>query len=95
MDPLVIVVSVVATILSIVLVVVSIQAILVLQEFRKTLLRLNSLSESVEKTIQNIVSPLHNLGGVVTGFQAGFRILENFSQYLKKNHADTETDQDD
>ncbi len=84
MDPLVIVVTVVAVILSLVLLVVGVQTILVLQQVRVTLQRVNHLTEIAEVSLNKVSAPLQNLGGMMEGMKTGFRMLELFSTFLKR-----------
>jgi len=83
MDPLVIVVTVVAVILSLVLLVVGVQTILVLQQLRKTLEKVNHLTEIAEVSLNKVVTPLQNVGGMMEGMKTGFKMLELFSTFLK------------
>ena len=89
MDPLVIVLTVVASILSVVLLVVGVQTILVLQQLRRTLERVNRMTEVVEFSVTKVVTPLSNLGGMMGGMKTGFRMLEMFTNFLQKQ---TQTD---
>lgn len=84
MDPLVIVVTVVAVILSLVLLVVGVQTILVLQQVRRTLERVNHLTEIAEMSLQKASLPLQNLGGMMQGMKTGFKMFEMFAQYLHR-----------
>lgn len=85
MDPLVVVLTVVAAILSVVLIVVGVQTILVLQEVKRSLQRFNTMTDIVEKTVTRALSPLQNVGGMMTGFKTGFKLLETFSTFLKRS----------
>lgn len=85
MDPLVVVLTVVAAILSVVLIVVGVQTILVLQEVKRSLQRFNTMTEVIEKTVNKALSPLQNVGGMMTGFKTGFKLLETFSTFLKRS----------
>jgi hypothetical protein len=85
MDPLVVVLTVVAAILSVVLIVVGVQTILVLQEVKRSLQRFNTMTDIVEKTVTKALSPLQNVGGMMTGFKTGFKLLETFSTFLKRS----------
>lgn len=91
MDPLVIVLTVVAAILSVVLIVVGVQTILVLQEVRRTLVRINAMTEVVETTVTRTLTPLQNMGGMVGGLKTGFRLLETFTNFL---HRSTDEEED-
>jgi hypothetical protein len=84
MDPLVIVVTVVAAILSLVLLVVGVQTILVLQQVRKTLERINRLADVTESSVTKVFAPLQHMGNMVDGMKTGFRLLESFSTFLRR-----------
>lgn len=88
MDPLVIVVTVVAVILSLVLLVVGVQTILVLQQVRKTLERVNHLTEIAEVSLQKAALPLQNLGGMMQGMKTGIKMFEVFTNFLHKQVQD-------
>lgn len=88
MDPLVVVLTVVAAILSVVLIVVGVQTILVLQEVKRSLQRFNSMTDVIEKTVHKAFAPLQNVGGMMTGFKTGFRLLETFTTFLKRSSQD-------
>jgi hypothetical protein len=75
-DPLVLILTVVAAVLSLVIIAVSVQAILVMREFQRTLRRVNSLSDTVEKTLTH---------SMVQGMKMGLKMLETFGTYLRKN----------
>lgn len=87
-----IVLTVVAAVLSIILIVVGVQTILVLQEVRRTLQRVNAMTEVVETTVLKTLTPLQNIGGMMGGFKTGFRLLETFTGFLKRS-ADADEDE--
>lgn len=84
MDPLSIVLTVVAAILSVVLLVVGVQTILVLQEVRRSLRNFNRTTEVIEEAVVRTLAPFQQLGGVGAGLRTGMRLLENFSNFVKK-----------
>lgn len=86
MDPLVIVLTVVAAILSLILIVVGVQAILVLQEVRRSLHRFNELLDTIERAF----APLQNLGGMMAGMKVGLKMFESFAHFIKKQNDDVE-----
>jgi hypothetical protein len=98
MDPLSIVLTIVAAILSVVLLVVGVQTILVLQEVRRSLRNFNRMTEVVEETVVRTLTPFQQLGGVGSGLRTGFRLLETFSTFIQskqhetksKSHSDSE-----
>ncbi len=88
MDPLAIVLTVVAAVLALVLVIVGVQVILVLQEVKQSLRRFNQLTESIESTVARTFAPLQQVGGMVNGMKTGFRLLETFSTFIAEKHHD-------
>jgi hypothetical protein len=90
MDPLVIVLTVVAAILSLILIVVGVQTILVLQEVRRSLKRFNEVAEAIEGTITRTFTPLQNLGGMMQGLKAGMKMFESFAHFVKKQNDDAQ-----
>ena len=84
MDILPIVFSVVLVVITIVLSVVGIQMVLVLNEVRRTLRRVNGTLELVEDKVQSFVSPFQNLGGTIAGIKTGMHFFESFTSYLNK-----------
>lgn len=88
MDPLVIVLTVVAAILSVILIVVGVQTIMVLQEVRRSLKRFNELADVVEMTVTKTFTPLQNLGGMMQGMKVGMRMFETFARFVKKQSED-------
>lgn len=89
MDPLIIVLTIVITVFSVVLVVAGIQVILVLQEFKKTLRRVNILADTLEKTADRALSPLANLGGTIDGVKSGLKVAQAFMSWLNKEKGET------
>lgn len=84
-DPLVIVLTVVCTILTILLVVIGVQVFIVLQEFKKTLNKANSILDVLHTTAIHTLVPLTSLRGVAQGIRGGLHIVEAFTQYLRKH----------
>lgn len=90
MDPLAIVLTVVAAVLSVVLLVVGVQTILVLQEVRRSLRNFNRMTEVIEDSITRTLAPFQQLGGLGSGLRTGMRLLDTFSAFLnsKKNESE-------
>lgn len=88
MDPLVVVLTVVATVLSLVLVVVGVQTVLVLQEVRRSLKRFNTMTEVIEATVTKTLSPLQHLGSLTQGLKVGFKMVDSFANYLQSKAQD-------
>jgi len=84
MDPLVIILTIVICIFAVVLVVAGIQVILVLQEIKTTLRKVNVAAESLEKAANSALMPLANLGGTMEGIKGGLKIVQAFTSWLNK-----------
>ncbi len=84
MDPLVVTLTIVSSILAVFLIVLGVQAFLVLRELHKTLHRINSMVDIVEHTALRALVPLSNMGGFVSGLKGGLKIFESFVNYIKK-----------
>lgn len=91
MDPLSIVLTIVAAILSVVLLVVGVQTILVLQEVRRSLTNFNRMTEVIEETVVRTLSPFQQLGGVGSGLRTGLRLLETFSSFIQNKSHETKS----
>lgn len=85
MDPLVLTLTIISTVLAIFLVVLGIQAFLVLREAKKTLVRINAIVDVVEHTAVRAILPLSNVGGFLSGLKGGIKMLETFVQFLKRD----------
>lgn len=85
MDILPVIFAVVIIILTVVLSVVGVQIILVLNEVRRTLRRVNTTLDMAEQRINAVVAPLQNLGGVAQGLTTGFKVFEGFVKWLNKD----------
>ncbi len=90
MDPLVIVLTVVAAILSLILIVVGVQAILVMQEVRRSLKRFNELADTIDNVITKTFTPLQNLGGMMAGLKTGMKMFESFAHFVKRQNDDAQ-----
>lgn len=91
MDPLAIVLTVVAAILSVVLLVVGVQMILVLQEVRRSLRNFNHMTEVIEEGVTRTLAPFQQLGGLGSGLRTGMRLLDTFSNFLHSQRHEDET----
>jgi len=85
MDPLVLTLTILSTVLAIFLVVLGIQAFLVLREAKKTLVHVNAVVDVVEHTVVRAILPLSNVGGFMSGLKGGMKMLETFVHFLKKD----------
>jgi hypothetical protein len=88
MDPLVLTLTIVSTVLAVFLVIVGIQAFLVLREAKRTLARINGMIDMVEHTALRAILPLSNVGGFIAGMKGGMKVFETFVNFLKRNEDD-------
>lgn len=84
MDPVIIILTVVICIFGIVLTIAGIQVILVLQEVKTTLKKVNVMAETVERATNQIVAPLSGLGGTMDGLKSGLKVAGAFMNWLNK-----------
>jgi len=85
MDPLILTLTIVCSILGVLLAVLAIQAFLTLREARQTLQRVNGIVDVLEHTALRTLVPLTNLGGFIGGMKSGMKMFESFVHYLKRN----------
>ena len=90
MDPLILLLSIVVSILTILLVVVGIQVILILRHLKTTLTLLNQMLLSADTAFQAVAHPFHGLGDTMAGIKAGLSMAEQFVTWLKNYQAQHE-----
>lgn len=84
MDPVIVILTIVICVFGIVFVVAGIQVILVLQEVKNTLKKVNILAETVERATNQVVTPLAGLGGTIDGLKSGLKVATAFMSWLNK-----------
>jgi uncharacterized protein YoxC len=90
MDPITIILTIVLCIFAIVLVIAGIQVILVLQEVKQTLKKVNLLTETIEKATNQIITPLAGLGGTIDGLKSGLKVASAFMNWLNRESKNEE-----
>ena len=85
MDPLIALLVVVMSVLSVLLVIVGVQVIIILKEFRKTLDHFNHTLESTDDLLVLMANPFKGLGDTVTGIKSGLRVAELFVSWLREH----------
>lgn len=73
---------VVISILTTLLIIVSYQVILILKEFRQTLLKTNRILDNIETVSNNVVRPITNLTHLLEGVKNGVKIAKIVSQFV-------------
>ena len=85
MDPIIILLIVVVSILTILLVIVGVHVIQILREAKLSIEKINHTIDGVDQLVHNLHSPLgHNKGGLIEGVKTGLRVAEEFIYWLKK-----------
>jgi hypothetical protein len=80
--------AVVLIVITVVLAVVGYQLVLVLQELKKTILKVNTTIDTVETRFSSIVEPIQRLGGAATGIRTGIKVFEMFVGWLNRDKSD-------
>ena len=86
MDPAQIIIFLVIIVLSIVFVVLGIQAFWVLKELKLTLSKTNKILDTAEKITDNISNPITTFSQVATGFKTGSIIASFLRKITSKEH---------
>jgi hypothetical protein len=86
MDPLIALLIVVMSVLSVLLVIVGVQVILILRQFKQTLDHMNRTLENTDDLIVLLSHPFKGAGDTLTGVRSGLRVAEVFIKWLKDNH---------
>ena len=84
MDPLVLVLTIISSVVAVCLVILGVQAFLVMREAQKSLKRVNTMLDVVQNTAVRALVPLSNLGGFVAGVKSGMKVFETFVGYLHR-----------
>jgi len=77
--------AVVLIIITVVLSIVGYQLVMVLQEMKKTLVKINTTIDTVEDKFSAVVEPLQKLGGAASGIRTGMKVFEVFVSWLNKD----------
>lgn len=84
MDPLVALLVVVMSILSVLLVIVGVQVIIILKEFRKTLEHANQTLKNTDDLLTLIAHPFDGMGDTIAGLKSGLKVAEIFVAWLRE-----------
>ncbi len=77
--------AVVLIVITVVLAIVGYQLVQVLQELKKTLIKVNATIDTVETRFSAVVEPLQRLGGAATGIRTGIKVFEMFVGWLNRD----------
>ena len=91
MDPFLIFLTVIISLLTLVLLIVGIQVMLILRNINHTLTRANQTLDSAEAMIHNLKNPLTDLKALGDGVKTGLQISHHIIAWVKqKKSEDTE-----
>jgi biopolymer transport protein ExbB/TolQ len=85
MDPLVIFLVVILSILTVLLVVVGIQVFYLVKEARGTLKKYNRLLTKTDRIVTHVSDSLDEVGESVSGLKSGLKLVEAFSHWVQKH----------
>lgn len=88
MDPLIALLIVVTSVLTVLLVIVGIYVVLILKEFRLTVKHVNSSLSNVDHMVKNISAPFSGMGDTLAGVKSGLKIVETFVTWIKDKNDD-------
>jgi len=85
MDPLVILLIIVTSILTVLLVIVGVQVVMILKEIKLTLNHINNTLEAADNVVSTLSRPMSGFADVVAGVRTGLKITDSFVSWLNKN----------
>lgn len=85
-DPFIIFLMVIISLIAIVLVLVGIQLFLILRQVNRTLSQVNRTLSGVETAAHNLVHPASDLKAVGQGVQTGLHIADHILNWAKHRH---------
>lgn len=72
-------------ILATIMAAVGIQVLLVLNQVRKTLRRVNMVIDGVDEKYQQLIKPFSDVGSMAAGVKTGLKLAEMFGQWLNQD----------
>ena len=92
MDPFLIFLTIVITILSLVLVIAGIHVILILRNINHTLTKANNTLDLIEGIVHNLANPLSDLKSLGQGVRTGLQVAEHIASWVKEKKQKKQTD---
>ncbi len=88
MDPLVILLIIVTSVLAVLLVIVGVQVIMILKEIKTTLTHINKTLDTADNVVAALSKPISGLSDIAAGVRTGLKITESFVSWISaKNQA--------
>jgi uncharacterized protein YoxC len=88
MDPFLIFLIIVISLLTIVLTVVGVYIILLLRNFNRTLSRVNQTMDTVDSLVHHLTHPLSDINSLTRGVRTGIEVAEYTVNWLRKRQKD-------
>ena len=89
MDPLILLLIVVTSVLTVLLVIVGIQVIMILRELKTTLTHINKTLDTADNVFSALAKPVSGLSDIAAGIRTGLKITESFVSWISsKKHED-------
>jgi hypothetical protein len=89
MDPLILLLIVVTSVLTILLVIVGVQVVMILRELKTTLVHVNHTLDTADNVVSALARPVSGLSDIAAGVKTGLKITEAFVSWISsKNHDD-------
>jgi len=86
MDPLVLLLIIVTSILTVLLVIVGVQVVMILKEVKTTLSHVNKTLEVADNIVGALAKPASGIADIVAGVKTGLKITDSFVSWISKNH---------
>ncbi len=88
MDPAQIILIIVIVLLSVLFVVLGVQAFFILREFRKTVSKANKVLDNTNVITQNVSVPLTSLSGIAAGIKTGASFISLFKKIITSDKSE-------
>ncbi len=88
MDPLILLLIIVTSVLTVLLVIVGVQVIMILREVNRTLTHVNNTLETADGIVAALSRPVSGIADIAAGVKTGLKITESFVSWLSKSRDD-------
>lgn len=90
MDPFIIFLTVVISILTLVLAIAGVQVILILRNINKSLNRFNQTLDYADHLLHSLSNPLSDIKAMGQGVKTGLHVAEHIVSWIRQKQSDTE-----
>lgn len=85
MDPVIVLLMIIMSVLSVLLVIVGVQVIIILKDLRVTLKHLNHTLKNTDNMVDLVNQSFTSLGNTFQGFKSGMQMMDAFFNWLKEH----------